>query len=116
MNIQITFRNMDHSDAIEEYARQQLKKVVTFLENDKEPIFIDLILEPSKLREHSRVELRIKTPTYDLVNNYEHQGESFHDVLDRVIDVMYRRLCEEKRKNLDMKKMRGRHDDFKKER
>ena len=39
---------------------------------------------------------------------------SFYDTLDHVIDVMYRELHEEKRKNHDKEKMRGRHDDVKK--
>lgn len=116
MDIKITFRHMDHSDVMEKYAYDQLAKITDFLQNERDPIFIELVFEPSKAREHHRVELRIKTPRYDKVSNYEKQGMQFYDVLDRVIDVMYRQLLEEKDKQECEKKMRGRHDEFKKQR
>ncbi len=108
---------MDHSDVAERYANEQLEKIVKFLENERSPVYIDLIFEPTKIHEHHRIELRVKSPSYDLVNNYEYKGQAFYDVLDRVIDVMYKRLREEKkREKIDNRKMRGRHDDFKKQR
>jgi len=116
MNKRIVFRNMDHSDVMEAYANEQLKKIEEFLEHDRDPIFIDLYLEPSHVHEHHRVELHVKSPSYDLNSSYEHEGLGFYDILDRVIDVMYRELREAKRKNHDQEKMRGRHDDIKKER
>ena len=116
MNKRIVFRNMDHSDVMEQYAHDQLERIVEFLEHDRGPVFIDLYLEPSKIHEHHRVELHVKSAEYDLNSSYEHEGMGFYDTLDRVIDVMYRQLCEEKRKKHDMEKMRGRHDEFKKQR
>ena len=116
MNKRITFRGMDHSDVLEEYANQQLQKIEDFLENERTPIRIDLILEPAKLRQHSRVELRVKSPNYDLISNYEHEGQEFYDVLDRVIDVMYNELHEAKDRMDDKRKTVGRHDEFKKQR
>ncbi len=108
---------MEHSDVMKRYANDQLEKIVTFLENERSPVYIDLIFEPTKIHEHHRVELRVKSPSYDLVSNYEYKGQAFYDVLDRVIDIMYRKLCEEKkREKIDNRKMRGRHDDFKKQR
>lgn len=114
MHKQITFRGMDHSDPMEEYANQQLDKIEKFLEDERTPIYIDLILEPSKVHDHHRIELRVKTPNYDEITEFE--GPKFYDVLDRVIDVMYRNLREEKRKHKDNLKQVGRHDDFKKQR
>lgn len=104
MHKRITFKGMDHSAAMEEYVNKQLSKIEHFLENEPTPIYIDLVLEPSKTREHHYIELRIKTPHYDLVSDYEHNGVDFYDVLDRVIDVMYRRLHEEKKKRVDKRK------------
>lgn len=116
MNKRIVFRGVAHSDVAEQHANEQLKKIEHFLENEPTPVYIDLIFEPSKLRQHSRVELRVKTPHYDLVSHYEYEGVQFYDVLDRVIDVMYQRLHEEKEKNIGKRKTVGRHDEFKKER
>ena len=116
MHKRIVFRSMDHSDSMEDYANQQLEKIEEFLANEPTPINIELILQPSKKRSHHHVELRVKTPNYDLVSNYEHEGVEFYDVLDRVVDVMYKRLREEKKKMLDKRKSAGRHEDFKAER
>jgi ribosomal subunit interface protein len=114
MNKRIVFRNMDHSDVMEEYAHGQLEKIIDFLEHDRGPVHIDLYLEPSRVHEHHRVELHVKSAEYNLNSSYEHEGMSFYDTLDHVIDVMYRQLCEHKRKNHDAEKMRGRHDEVKK--
>lgn len=118
MHKRITFRNMDHSDAMEAHVNEQLKKIETFLEKDEQrpPIYIDMVLEASKVREHPRAELRVKTSHYDLVSNYEHPGVDLYDAIDRVIDVMYQRLHEEKKKNLEKRKTQGRHEAFKKQR
>ena len=116
MHKKITFRHMDHSKIMEEYANKQLAKVENFLENENSPVYIDLILEPSKVHEHHRVELRVKSPRYDLIANYEHQGMDFYQTLDHVIDVMYRQLLKQKQKAIDDRKQCGRHEDFKKQR
>lgn len=99
MHKRITFRNMDHVAAIENYANDKLAKIEEFLSHEPTPIYIDLILEPSKVHEHHRVELRIKSPHYDMISNYE--GPEFYKVLDRVIDVMLEDLHREKRKQID---------------
>lgn len=117
MHKRITFRNMEHSDVLKEYADKQLDKVVRFLGNERTPIYIDLVFEPSKIHEHHRIELRVKSPNYDLISNYEFKGDPFYDVLDRVIDVMYNRLREKKQLlKKDRVKTCGRHDEFKKQR
>lgn len=102
MHKRITFRNMTHSAPMEEHANDQLRKIEEFLETDKSPRYIDLMFEPSKVHAHHRVELRVKTPSYDRVSHYE--GPDFYAVLDRVIDTMYRELHEDKRRILDDRK------------
>jgi len=114
MHKRITFRHMDHSDVMENYANEQLAKLEDFLQNEPTPIYINLVLEPSKVHAHHLIELRVKSPNYDLVSNYE--GPDFYDVLDHVIDVMYNELHEEKKKHLDERKTVGRHEEFKKQR
>ena len=115
MHKRITFRHMDHSSPIEDHVNKRLQKIEQFLENEPTPICIDLVMEPSKTREHSRVELRIKTPNYDKVMHREFQGDKFYEVLDYVIDTMYKELLEEKRKLIkDARRVPGQHDDFNK--
>jgi len=114
MNKRIVFRNMEKSDFMENYANEQLAKVEEFLSNERTPIFIDLTFEPSKTREHHRIELRVKTPHYEKISDYEHNGTNFYEALDRVIDVMYYELHEEKRKQHAHLKSVGRNGEFKK--
>lgn len=116
MHKRITFKNMSHSDPMEAHVNKQLEKVELFLKNERDPIYIDMVLEASKVREHPRAELRIKTPHYDLVSTYEHQGVDLYDAIDRVIDVMYRELHKHKDKNLEERRTRGRHEEVKKQR
>jgi len=104
MNKRIVFRNMDHSDVMEEYANGQLERVMEFLKDDRGPVFIDLYLEPSRVHRHHRVELHVKSADYNLNSSYEHEGMDFYATLDRVIDTMYRLLHEEKRRHNDEKK------------
>lgn len=102
MHKRITFRNMDHVTSIENYANNRLNKVEHFLEHESTPVYIDLVLEPSKVHEHHRVELRVKSPDYDLISNYE--GPEFYKVLDHVVDVMMSELTKEKRKEVNERK------------
>jgi len=111
MNKRVTFKGMEHSSVLEEYANGQLVKVEEFLENERTPVYLDLVFEPSKVHAHHKIELRVKSPHYDKISNYE--GTDFYQTLDRVVDVMYHELLEEKRRRIDEKKMRGRHDEFK---
>ncbi len=116
MEKRIVFRGVDHSDIAETYANKQLKKIEKFLAHEPTPVTIDLIFEPSKLRQHSRVELLIKSPHYDLVSHYEHEGVEFYQALDHVIDCMYRQLIKAKERRVEERKEVGRHEDFKKQR
>lgn len=115
MNKRIVFRHMEHSDVMEKHANEQLEKIIQFLENDRGPVFIDLSLEPSKVHQHHRVDLHIKSADYNLNSAYEKEGLDFYQTLDHVIDVMYRQLLEAKRKRLDLAKERGRHEESKKQ-
>jgi ribosomal subunit interface protein len=114
MQKKIVFRGTPHSDVAENYAQEQLARIEDFLKHERTPITIDLIFTPAHLHAHHRVELLVKTPHYDLVTH--HEGPEFYDVIDRVIDTMYRKLLEEKDKHLEDRKMVGRHDEFKKQR
>ena len=116
MKKRVYFKDTQVSAAIENHANEQLAKVERFLENEPTPVFIDLTIAPSKLREHSKVELRVKSPDYDLVTHYEHEGVDVYDCINRVIDTMYDNLHEAKRKRIDELKTSSRRDklDFEK--
>jgi ribosomal subunit interface protein len=102
MEIKFTFRHMEHSSIMEEYIRGQLAKIEEYLKHEREPIFIEIVLEPAKVHAHHMVEIRVKTPRCHLISTYE--GSQFYDVVDRVLDVMYRQILEKKRELVHDKK------------
>lgn len=104
MSKRVVFRHMDHSQVLEEYANQKMAKIDTFLEHEKTPITINLIFEPSKAREHHKIELRITSPDYHVIAMREHQGEKFYEELDHVIDIAYRELLKQKEKRITDRK------------
>jgi ribosome-associated translation inhibitor RaiA len=115
MQKRIVFKDMDHSQPLEDHANKQLQRIIRFLELEgRTPIYLDLFLEPSKVHAHHRVELLIKTPQYDRSVHYE--SPDMYGALDRVVDTMYLKLHEDKRRHHDDNKMVGRHDEFKKQR
>jgi ribosomal subunit interface protein len=100
MEKKITFRRMEHSKVMEDYINQQLAKIEKILEHEREPIFLEVFLEPAKVHACHLIHILVKTPRFSL--NSEYQGSEFYDVLDRVIDTMYRQIIE-KRKELQDK-------------
>ncbi len=110
----VVFQGVEHSAGIENYANEQLEKVAEFLSHERSPVHLDLILKPSKVHSHHFVELRVKSPNYDLISSFE--GPDFYDTVDRVIDVMYHQIHEKKDRHNEEKKTIGRHEEFKKQR
>jgi ribosome-associated translation inhibitor RaiA len=110
----VVFQGVEASAGAENFANEQLEKVADFLNGERLPVYIDLIFKPSKVHAHHFVELRVKSPNYDLVSSYE--GPDFYDTIEHVIDVLYHQIHEKKDKLKDEKKMRGRHEEVKKQR
>lgn len=94
----IVFRHMDHSPVIEEFANTHLDKLEKFLSTERTPIFIDLVMTPAPTHAHNNVELRLKTPHYELVAH--HEGKDLYQEIDRVVDKMLKELAKAKDKRL----------------
>lgn len=99
MDKQFTFRGMDHSPVMEDHANAQLEKVERFLANEREPIYLHLVLIAEFVHHHHEVEITLKTPHYDL--HVHRKGPDFYKVLDAAIDTLYHNLHEAKRKLVD---------------
>lgn len=102
MHKRITFRSMDHSQNIENYVHEHLAKVEEFLANEREPIYIDIVLDSGKIHAHHAVEFRLKSPHYELVSSFE--GPKMYEVIDHVIDTMYHEMLKAKEKRIDKEK------------
>ena len=106
MHKRITFRGMESSPVIEEHADKLIDKLLVLLSKEPTPIYLDLILEPSKIHAHNKVELLLKTPHFSLVSSYE--GPDIYDVLNRVFHVMDQEI--KKHKGVYQDRMRSRNN------
>lgn len=102
MQKRIVFRGMESSPVLEEYANKHLEKLDRLLENERSPIIIDLVMEASHVHAHHKVELRVKTPNYDLIAH--HEGPELYQEVDRVVDKMIAELRRAKEKRVDAEK------------
>lgn len=108
MKKRITYRGIDGTPVLEEFINSHLEKVERLLENEPTPIMIDFVLEASTVHAHHLVELRIKTPHYDLIAH--HEGPEMYQEIDRVVDKMVGEIRRAKEKRVDDQK---KHDSFK---
>jgi ribosomal subunit interface protein len=108
MQKRIAFRGIDSTPVLEEFINSHLEKVVHLLENEPTPIMVDMVLEASKVHAHHKVELRVKTPHYDLIAH--HEGPEMYQEIDRVVDKMIGELRRAKEKRVSDQKN---HDSYK---
>lgn len=99
MQKRIAFRGMESTPVLEEFANKHLEKVEKLLENERTPIWIDLVLEASTVHAHNKVELRVKTPNYELTAH--HEGPEMYQEIDRVIDKMVQEIRRAKERHVD---------------
>ena len=95
MEKRITIRH-EHSAQMEEYINTHLEKIEKFLSNEPTPVYIAVVVTPGKIHAHNRVEMLVKTPHYEVFTEYE--GPKPYEAVDIVLDRMFEKLTEEKRK------------------
>ena len=100
MNVQISFRGMDHSDSAENYVKQALEdKVFKLLEKEPEPIKFEVILEAHRAHTHHKVEIRLHSKhNHSIV---EHEGDDLYCEIDHVVKVLAEDIKKNKGKYLD---------------
>jgi ribosomal subunit interface protein len=86
MTRRIAFRHIDSTPVLEEFANKHLDKLQKFLEHERTPVSIDLVLDAATVHAHHKAELRVKTPDYDLVAH--HEGPDMYQEIDHVTDIM----------------------------
>lgn len=94
MDVRIFFHEMEHSAAIESKAQELMQKIYKFLEHEREPIYIHLTIEAGRPHAHHQVEVRVKSPNYELM--VKDEGPDIYLLLNQMIDLMYKRLHEKK--------------------
>ncbi len=99
MNIRITFRGMDHSDAMEAYVREGLQKVLHLLQKEQDPLVIECVLDAARQHHHHKVEIRLKSKHYHCV--VAHEAPDMYPLIDHVIKVIVEDIKKQKDKAID---------------
>jgi len=99
MDIRIAFRHMDHSVAIENYAKKELAKVTKFLQKEDDLIHIDFVLDAARVHAHHKVELRLNSKHYHLIAS--HEGADLYQEIDHVVKTMVQEIKKQKEKHVD---------------
>ena len=105
MQRKITMRHMDHSPDVENYAHAALDRITNALEHERTPRYVELIITPGRPHAHHEVELLIKTPNYNFC--FKQEGPHTFQLIDRVCDLAYAKIHDEKKKRVQERKNNG---------
>ncbi len=92
---------MDHSDIVDEHARQKMAKIADYFKDSehKRPLHAELFLKANKQHAHHRAELHLKTPQFNLDAHDEHP--EMYIAIDNAIDKIITQIVKEKEKSRD---------------
>ncbi len=107
MQKRITFRHMEHTPVLDSYIEKQLAKVEEFLSYERDPVALEVVLEPHDLRAHHRTSVLIKSPRYDVY--VEKFGPDMYQVISTAIDDAYEMLRKQKEKYVHDEKQGVQH-------
>lgn len=96
MNKRITFRGAPHSKVIEEHIEKNLERIIKFIEHERSPKYIDIVLDFHPDHAHNGIDIHITTPSYNVV--VKREGEDIFMVINEALDVVYNDLRKLKNK------------------
>lgn len=99
MHKRVTFRHMDHTPVLEEFVNKQVERIEKLLVAEREPIYLDVVLEAFPNHAHHGVEIRLKTPHFDLIAHNE--GAEMYQEIDRTIETMIKEIKKAKDKFIE---------------
>ena len=106
MQIKITFRGMDHSDAIERYAHKKMEKLHKFFKKENPgSVFITMTLDSHRTKHYFMAELKIKTAQYDLLSKKE--GADLYPMIDQTVQTMEKEITHAKEKHISKRNQGG---------
>lgn len=100
MKVDVTFRNMEHTEAIESHVQKYVPKFAKYLNKDNpDATFMHVILDGHFKHHKYDAEVRIKSPHYNLIVNRE--GKDMYPLIDEIMHVMEEQLQQAKEKLVD---------------
>jgi ribosomal subunit interface protein len=99
MSKRITFRHIEHTPVLDQFANKQLEKVEKLLTGEHTPVFIEFVIVGAPNHAHHEVDLRVKTPHFELVA--KHEGPDMYQEIERVTHTMAQEIIKAKEKYLE---------------
>ncbi len=100
MQADLTFRGMEPTEAIEEFVSKNIIKFKKYFgKEDPDATFVHIVLEGNHNHHMYMVEIRVKSPHFDVVAKRE--GKDMYPLIDETVKVMDRELEKAKRKLVD---------------
>ena len=99
MHRKITFRSMDHSDAIEEDIHKKLDKLDKFFKHEQEPITMEVVVEAHRTKHYFIVEFKIQSKHYNMIARSE--GADMYAMIDQAGHKIERDIAREKERLVD---------------
>ena len=99
MQIKITFRSMDHSDAIEKYVRAEIEKFGQLFNREGGPINISVVLEAHREKHYFIAEFIVDSSDYHAVTRAE--GADMYTMINDAAHKMTQELIKQKGKLLE---------------
>ncbi len=100
MKADMTFRGIDPSQAMEQYAAKYLTKFKKYLgKEEPDSIFVHVVFEGNLNHHMFSCEVRIKSNHFNLIAKRE--GAEMYPIIDEVMHIMERELQVEKQRIVD---------------
>ncbi len=96
MAFRISFKNIDHSDNIEQFALKKLEKIEKLMETERPPFKVDMVITGYPTRAHNRVELLVDFANVHLLAH--HEGKDIYEEISIVAKIMVEEIVKAKDK------------------
>lgn len=102
MEVKITFRGCEHSDVIDTYIKERLKKVEELLALELSPISLEFLVTMHPNHAHHEVNARVHTPHFHC--RASHEGKDVYAEINEVCDRLCHQLRDRRSKLIDRRK------------
>jgi ribosomal subunit interface protein len=100
MELEIVFRSMEHSDALEKYVAKYLEKFKKYFgKEDPSSIFVHIVLTGNHHHHINIVEAHVKTQNFDV--QVKREGADMYPLVDETMHIVERDLQKAKQRKVD---------------
>jgi len=110
MQIKITFKSTDHSDAIEQHVRAEIAKFESLFKRDGGPISVEVIVQAHHEKHYATAEFLIHSSDYRAVAHA--QGPDMYVIIHEAARKAFQEIIKQKGKLSDKQDHRHQYQEF----